>query len=406
MDSNEKKISIALLIALIGFPQISETIYTPALPSVAAGLHTTANLVEATLSIYFLGFAFGVLLWGAFSDYSGRKIAMLLGIILYGLGTFGCANVESVEFLLMWRFLQAFGASVGSVITQTILRDVYSGAKKTQIFSIMSGALAFSPAFGPFIGGFISDYFGWRANFWILLVLAIYIGIWTLTSLPETRPKNFSTLSFAKILGLFKEMITNKCLWGHVLLIGATNGILFGFYQEAPFIFIEHLGITSTSYGFLGLIIAAATLFAARFSCQKSSDFSAESIVQLGVRYVFIGSIFLALIVLTGIIQIKIFGLLSVSAILFLIFFGVGLIVPNSLSQALKAYQHVAGTASSLFGCGYYIVIAFSTWLLSVLHNGTLFPLPFYIMFLGLILIVGSRLTCVQISLAAKFSKN
>ena len=64
---NPVKLSIALLIGLVGFPQISETIYTPALPNVAAGLQTSAHLVEH-LAVYFLGFAVGVSLWGAVSD--------------------------------------------------------------------------------------------------------------------------------------------------------------------------------------------------------------------------------------------------------------------------------------------------------------------------------------------------
>ena len=62
MEKSKKNISVALLIALVGFPQISETIYTPALPNVANGLQASAYMVETTLSIYFLGFALGVLL--------------------------------------------------------------------------------------------------------------------------------------------------------------------------------------------------------------------------------------------------------------------------------------------------------------------------------------------------------
>lgn len=92
MQNIKKKLSISLLIALVGFPQISKTIYTPALP-LATGLQASAYMVEATLSIYFLGFALGVLLWGTISDWGGRRNAMLLGIIVYGIGTLGCANV-------------------------------------------------------------------------------------------------------------------------------------------------------------------------------------------------------------------------------------------------------------------------------------------------------------------------
>jgi MFS family permease len=90
---------------------------------------------------------------------------MLTGLIVYGIGTAGCATAHGIEALLAWRFLQAFGTSVGSVITQTMLRDAYDGTERTKIFAVMSGALAFSPAIGPLLGGFISEFIGWRANF-------------------------------------------------------------------------------------------------------------------------------------------------------------------------------------------------------------------------------------------------
>jgi Bcr/CflA subfamily drug resistance transporter len=282
-----KKISISLLIALVGFPQISETIYTPALPGIAYGLNTSAVMVEMTLAIYFLGFAVGVLLWGMISDWSGRKNAMLMGLFVYGIGTFSCANVETVETLLVWRFVQAFGASVGSVITQTILRELYDDKERAKLFSIMSGALAFSPAIGPVVGGIISEYVGWRANFWTLAMIAIALSIWSALKLPETRLANSCSLSIKKIYQLFVVMIKSPVLWGHIFLIGATNGILFGFYQEAPFIFIEQMGLPPSLYGFLGPLVAASTILAARVSHEQSIHFSAGSMIQCGAAVVF-----------------------------------------------------------------------------------------------------------------------
>lgn len=392
MENNKKKLSIGLLIALVGFPQISETIYTPALPNVANGLQASAYMVEATLSIYFLGFAFGVLLWGTISDWCGRRDAMLMGIIIYGIGTLGCANVGSVETLLAWRFLQAFGASVGSVITQTILRDLYNGAERTKLFSVMSGALAFSPALGPILGGFISEFYGWTANFWVLAILSVFLSIWSFLSLPETRPGHIPQLSKNKISLLFIEMTKSCALWGHILLIGATNGVLFGFYQEAPFVFIEQLGIKPSHYGFFGLLIAAATILAARVSYRQSAHFSAQFIIQCGAACVLIGGFFLTFTVLTGIFDLKTIGVAIAIVTLFSIFFGIGLIIPNSLSHALKPYQSAAGTAGSIFGGYYYCLIAGFTWIMSVLHNGTALPLPLYITILGLVLIAGSQM--------------
>ena len=376
MEKGKKNLSVALLIALVGFPQISETIYTPALPNVANGLHASAYMVEITLSIYFLGFALGVMLWGTISDWSGRRKAMLMGIIIYGIGTLGCANVESVEALLAWRFLQAFGASVGSVITQTILRDSYNGEERTKLFSVMSGALAFSPALGPVVGGFISEFYGWRANFWVLAIFSVFLSIWSFISLPETRPAHISRLSMNKVSLLFIEMTRSRALWGHIFLIGATNGILFGFYQEAPFVFIEQLGIKPSHYGFFGMLIATATVIAARMSYRQSAHFSAESIIQCGATCVFIGGLLFACIVLTGILDLKTVGVAIAIVTLFSIFFGIGLIIPNCLSHALKPYQNAAGTAGSIFGGYYYCLIAGFTWIMSLLHNGTALPLP------------------------------
>lgn len=376
---NTKKLSIALLIALVGFPQISETIYTPALPSVASGLHTTASMVESTLSIYFLGFALGVFLWGAISDRWGRRGAMLSGLLVYGIATIGCASVTTVEALLAWRFIQAFGASVGSVITQTILRDAYDGQARMKLFAVMSGALAFSPAIGPLLGGFISEYAGWRANFEVLTVLSVVLLAWAYFSLPETRPAECKHVGFAQLKGLAGEMLSSSELWGHILLIGATNGILFGFYQEAPFVFIEQWGMLPSHYGLFGLLIAGATVLSARISYRLSHRVSSDSFIRAGALAVFGGGLLFSL---TSFVVLP----------LFCIFTGIGLIIPNSLSQALKPYQRAVGTAGSLFGGCYYVLIALFTWLMSLLHNGTAYPLPFFITVLGGMLLFASRL--------------
>lgn len=386
-----KKLSIGLLIALVGFPQISETIYTPALPNVAIGLLTSAYMVEATLAIYFLGFAMGVLLWGTISDYCGRRKAMLSGLIIYGFATYKCANVEIVEALLTWRFFQAFGASVGSVITQTILRDSFDGNERTKLFSILSGALAFSPAIGPLMGGFISEYLGWRANFWVLVLLSIFLFIWSFIILPETKPKNDVKTSNSHIFHLILLMLSSRILWGHIFLISATNGILFGFYQEAPFLFIEQAGLSPKVYGCFGLLIAASTILSSKISYQQSNRTSYQTTIQQGALCILLGGSFFTFTVM-NVMEFNAYVLSFILMQLFLIFFGIGLIIPNSLSHALKPYGRAAGTAGSIFGGCYYLLIAACTWIMSSLHNGTALPLPLYMLALGIVALTASQM--------------
>ena len=127
--------SLLLMIILVAFPQISETIYTPSLPDISKALHVSNNEVQLTLSVYFAGFALGVFFIGWLSDIIGRRPAMLLGIVVYGVGSFLCFITNSIEVLLVSRFIQAFGASAGSVVTQTILRESVEGHKRRYVCS-------------------------------------------------------------------------------------------------------------------------------------------------------------------------------------------------------------------------------------------------------------------------------
>ncbi len=382
------KIPLGLLIALVAMPQISETIYTPALPSVASSLGASAHWVEATLSIYFLGFAAGVLLWGAVSDYWGRRPTMLVGLVLYALGTFFCGTSMDVAQLLTWRFVQAFGASVGSIITQTMLRDAYSGEERSRIFSVISGALAFSPAIGPLLGGLLSAQFAWRANFAFLLVLAAVLTVWSLRALPETRPENLESPKAGQVVALLKAMLSSTPLWGHVLLIGGTNGILFSFYEEAPFLFIDQLGMAPGAYGLFGLLVAGATLLAARISFRLAGKLAPETMIFQGACITTVGGGSFLLLVTCGLLSLEAWGLALTSLCLFVTFLGVGMIIRNSLSLALKPFQAMVGTAGSIFGALYYILVAALTFIMSILHDGTALPLPLFLASLGAVLLL------------------
>lgn len=68
------------------------------------------------------------------------------------------------------------------------------------------------------------------------------------------------------------------------------------------------------------------------------------------------------------------------------LFLGIGLVIPNALSQALSCYQQSIGTAGALFGLIYYMMIASLTFLMGIFHNGTALPMPLY--FLALVVLM------------------
>lgn len=379
--------SIWLLIILVGFPQISETIYTPSLPDIALQLGASNNVIQLTLSIYFLGFAFGVFCWGRLSDFIGRRPAMLWGILVYGMGSLGCYLSSSAEWLLVSRFIQAFGASTGSVVTQTILRESIDGAKRHAVFAQISAALAFTPAVGPLLGGWVDQALGFRAVFLTLVLMSTAILVYTWRSLPETRVKNESKLN---TLSVVKRLVSDRRISGFGFLIGATNGILFSYYAEAPFIFIEFFGMSPGVFGFFGIFVAMSSILGAMLSKKLLSRLQAERIIVIGTIITMLGALCLTVLAIGGMnATIVHMGLLVVC--IFILLLGIGMAIPNCLSLALNHYGDVLGTAGAIFGLGYYIVVSLITSGMSILHNGSLVTMPLYFLGLAIFMVLVSK---------------
>ncbi|MEG0732307.1 MAG: multidrug effflux MFS transporter [Vagococcus sp.] len=390
MEKNivKKQPSLLLLICLVGFPQISETIFTPSLPEIAQSYAVNMNTAQLTLSIYFLAFAFGVFFWGFLSDIVGRRPAMIYGIVLYGIGSLMCYLSQSIEFLLLARFVQAFGASTGSVTTQTILREAFSGNKRHELFAQISAALAFTPAIGPLIGGFVGNYFGFRIVFLTLVLMSLVLFFYTVRSLPET----FDTSTRQKIAlwPIVIRFLKNPKVLTYGFLIGAINGILFSYYAEAPFIFIEQFGLSASVYGFLGLVIAGASIVGALLSKRLLKTHQPEWIISLGIKIMLLGSTLL----LVSSYTTSLSKWIQFSAILISVFItllGTGTALPNCLSLALVDFKDVVGSAGAIFSLGYYLLVSLITFGMSHLHNGTLYIMPIYFLSLGIIMLLLSK---------------
>ncbi|OMC77317.1 Bcr/CflA family drug resistance efflux transporter [Paenibacillus odorifer] len=371
--------SLLLMIVLVAFPQISETIYTPSLPDIAVALGATNSSVQLTLSIYFIGFALGVFSWGWLSDFIGRRSSMLAGLLVYGMGSLMCFYSESIHLLLVSRFIQAFGAATGSIITQTILRESVSGNKRHVMFAQISAVIAFTPAVGPLIGGWVDQAFGFRAVFFTLVMMSVLLFMYAFWKLPETT--DVSMRKKVAILPIVKKMLALPRVLVFGLLIGGINGILFSYYAEAPFIFIEHFQISPGVYGFLGIIVALASIVGAMISKRLLTLYAPEKIIHIGCLVMASGALLLtiasSLVLLPDMIVI-----VCILITLFVLLMGAGIALPNCLSLALVQFQDVVGTAGAIFSLGYYLLVSLATWGMSALHNGSLLTMPIY--FLGI----------------------
>lgn len=380
--------SLLLLIVLVGFPQISETIFTPSLPDIAHDFQASMATVQLTLSIYFLAFALGVFFWGWLSDFIGRRKAMLYGLVFYGLGSFLCFRSGSIEVLLFARFVQAFGASTGSVVTQTILRESYSGNQRHALFAQISAALAFTPAIGPLIGGLVDQYLGFRAVFFVLVLMSVLVFCYAFLCLPETF--EVSKRVPVKLVPIIRRLLRSPKVLTYGFLIGAINGVLFSYYAEAPFIFIEQFHLSTARYGFLGIGVAGASILGSLLSKRLLSIYQPEKIILLGIKTMVFGTLFLLITSMeNNLPELAQFWLMLIG--IFILLTGTGMALPNCLSLALVDFQDVIGSAGAIFSLGYYLLVSLFTFGMSKLHNGTLLAMPLYFLIIGVLMFLLAR---------------
>ncbi|GKQ42422.1 Bcr/CflA family drug resistance efflux transporter [Companilactobacillus sp. RD055328] len=372
--------SVLLIIVLVGFPQISESIFTPSLPALAQSFHVNAQSIQLTMSIYFIAFACGVLFWGGLSDKFGRRKSMIQGIVVYLIGNVLLLLANNFEFLLFARFVQAFGASVGSVVTQTIMRESFDGIEGSKVFGKVGAAMSLSPAIGPLIGGVAQTYFGYRSVFSILIVMAISVLLYASLRLVETRQVE-TTEESVSYWRVTKRLLCDPVVLSYGLLIGGINGILFSYYAEAPFLFMNHFQMSAANYGMLGIVLAISSIAGAFISNYLVTKKSPTIVVKIGLT---------AALVFTVIFLMSSW-LDSFWLILFAIFgtfLGLNITLPNALNLALQGYEDVIGTASGIFSFGYYILVSGFTYLMSVLHNGTIIIMPIYMIIVVLLMII------------------
>ncbi|MEN9532438.1 MAG: hypothetical protein RIQ83_1662 [Pseudomonadota bacterium] len=353
---NNKLPPLWLVVGLMMFPQIVETIYSPVLTQIATQFRVSDGQASQTLSVYFLAFAVGVVCWGRLCDLIGRRPAMLAGLLTYGVGTLLALLANQFETLLLARVISAFGAAVGSVVTQTMLRDCYQGSELARVFSVMGIALSLSPVLGLVSGGLLAEQFGYLGVFSGLLLLALILGGIARWRLPETRPVITTRVA---LWPLACRMVRDGGLWCCAVLVALFNTMLFGYYSLAPFLFAE-LGLSAREFGYSGLVLALATLIGSLLNKHLlGRGWQPSSLVRLACVLALVAG----LLVWTS--QDSLWFLLPMMGVV--VAFGIA--IPNVLSQALLGYREVAGSAGALFGLAYYLLLSLGLALAATLQD-------------------------------------
>jgi DHA1 family bicyclomycin/chloramphenicol resistance-like MFS transporter len=333
----------ALLAALAMLGPFSVDAYLPAFPAIQDNLRATPIEVQQTLTAYMLAFAVMSLWHGALSDAFGRRNVILVGLVVFAVGTLGCASAHSVHYLWVFRIMQGISAGAGVVVGRAIIRDLYSDAPAARLLSMVTMIFSIAPAIAPVLGGWVVTIFDWRAIFLGLLVFSL--GLWWVCwqHLPETVPlaqrQPFNPRFLAKSYWDIFSSVQFQMKSG---VVAFNFGGMFLFIAGAPVLLPVHLHLGPSDFAWL-FVPAVGGIFLGALAANRLAGKMHFS------RQIAIGYAFMLAAVTFSVAYHSVLPPALPWTVLPMFFynFGSSVINPSATLLALDLFPHIRGTAAS-----------------------------------------------------------
>ncbi len=338
--------NVALAVMLAGLSMLgpfSIDAYLPAFPAIQASLQASPIEVQQSLTCYMLAFACMVLWHGALSDAFGRRNVILVSLIMFAIGTLGCAASHTVQYLWVFRVLQGVSAGAGMVVGRAIIRDLYSDAPAARLLSLVTMIFSIAPAVAPIMGGWIVKLLDWRSIFLFLFCYTVALVIYCYRRLPETlaphRRQPFNPRYLAKSYGAIFGSPLFHMKAGVVALNFAG---LFVYITAAPVMLPRHLGLGPDQFGWL-FIPSVAGIFLGALAANRIAG-KVSFVRQIGFGFCFLIS---AACFNVGYHLFFPPALPWSVAPLFFYTFGMSIVAPGATLLALDLFPHIRGTVAS-----------------------------------------------------------
>ena len=315
------KPNINLLAVIVAIPVIGMTIISPALTLIKDDLNISFSDTQLILTLYFLFLAAGQIIAGPFSDKYGRKPILLLGAIIYSISAFIASFSADIEFLLLSRCIQGFGAAACLSVGRTILSDCFERAEAAKQMSKMTAIMAIIPILCFIFGGILAEFLGWRSNLITLGFISLILIVFMFLILEETSLFRCFTITTAMQTSMFFAM----------------NGFM-------PYEFSRQ-GVSISEFGFWFSLTSIGYIFGNIINGKFSPKIGLEKMCFIGT----ICSLFTVSLFLLN-TYIGVYGPLSLSLICVLFGCSNGFAVANSMTGAINSSNQNKGAASGLMG--------------------------------------------------------
>ena len=253
--------------------QLDGTLITVALPSVAHGLNVSSASTAIVLSAYFGAYALVLLPGGELVDRFGARRLALVGLGLFALGAGLGAVVSSIGALVATRVVQGVGAGL---VSPAALAGAVSGfppERRGSALGIWGASAGISNLIGPLLGGLLTVWLGWRADWWALVPLALVAAVAIARQVPAVLHAGDAGL---------RESRVNRVVLAATLVAALTFAVMIGCFYLASQYLQQAAGFSALGASGALVIVALLVGVAAPLAGRLVDDYGERLPAVLG----------------------------------------------------------------------------------------------------------------------------
>jgi DHA1 family bicyclomycin/chloramphenicol resistance-like MFS transporter len=298
----------------------------PAFAQMGHALGVSSSELQLVVTAYLLAFAAMSVFHGPLSDAVGRRPVIVGSLLVYAVASVACVFAPTLEWLLVGRVVQGVAAGGSTIVSRTIIRDLFDGPEAQRMMSQVSVIFGLAPAIAPMVGGLLVQVGPWETVFWFMAALALVLITLSITLLPESHPPERRVpLRVGEVVRGLAAVVRvpafHRMAWAGTLVFGAQ----FLYIGGAAIFVVDLLGEGELDFWKLFVPMIGAMVVGSVVSGRLGRMLSSSRLVSVGYAVSAVGALLGIAIALTPAGEMLPWGVLGIS----LVAFGNGLAFPN-----------------------------------------------------------------------------
>ena len=338
--ANSKLFLVLLLGVLSAFGPFVVDLYLPSLPQLATFFETSASMTQLTLTTAMIGLAVGQLLLGPLSDKFGRKIPLIISLVIYIISTVLIVYAPNIEAMIVFRVIQGLSSAGSVVISRAVATDLYRGREMTRFFGLLMTINGLAPIISPILGSLLLEYISWKGVFVFLALIGVIVLIFSFRLKESLSIENRLQGSIFATFSTFGVIIKNRLFMSYVGIESFLLGAMFAYIAASPFILQSFYGLSAFIFSLCFGANGAALVIGANIGGKLPN----RQALAIGVLAFVVAALYtIAVLIIQPhwlFVEIGFFAMLLLMGITF----------PAISTLAMESERQYAGSASALLG--------------------------------------------------------